>query len=156
MKVRQEDDRVAGKPFLAVMAAVLVVTAIGVLVAWLIEDCRADALGPRAEPAPLMQVHRIPDQIGWMQLRLFDEEAPSLRLRVPQEQRLHGYGWVSREQGVIHIPIERAMELYLRERRDQAGAMPPDDPMQPEDQTGAMPPDDPMQPGQVPRPEEVQ
>ncbi len=26
-------------------------------------------------------------------------------------ERLHSYGWVDREAGVIHIPIERAMEL---------------------------------------------
>jgi hypothetical protein len=28
-----------------------------------------------------------------------------------QEQQLNGYGWVDREHGIVHIPIERAMEL---------------------------------------------
>lgn len=36
-------------------------------------------------------------------------------LRAEEERVLHNYGWVSREQGIVHIPIERAMELVLRE-----------------------------------------
>jgi hypothetical protein len=29
--------------------------------------------------------------------------------------RLHGYGWVDPKAGVIHVPIERAMELVVAE-----------------------------------------
>jgi hypothetical protein len=36
-----------------------------------------------------------------------------------QRELLEGYDWVSRETGVVRIPIERAMELYLQEQ--QAG-----------------------------------
>ena len=32
-----------------------------------------------------------------------------------QQAVLHGYGWVDSEKGVVHIPIERAMELTVRE-----------------------------------------
>ena len=32
-----------------------------------------------------------------------------------QEAWLHGYGWISEEAGVAHIPIERAMELIVTE-----------------------------------------
>jgi hypothetical protein len=39
-------------------------------------------------------------------------------LRAAAEQRLHSYGWVDRQAGVVHIPIERAMELIVR--RDAA------------------------------------
>lgn len=34
-------------------------------------------------------------------------------LRDDEETRLHSYGWVDRQAGVIHMPIERAMELTL-------------------------------------------
>jgi hypothetical protein len=34
--------------------------------------------------------------------------------RAAQSAKLHGYGWVDRKAGVIHIPIERAMELTAR------------------------------------------
>jgi hypothetical protein len=38
------------------------------------------------------------------------------------EQRLKTYGWVDREAGIVHIPIERAMELTVQER---GGGRPP-------------------------------
>jgi len=55
----------------------------------------AEAL-PTAPPAPRLQV------------------APAVdlkSLRAAEDARLHGYGWVDRSGGVVHIPIERAMEL---------------------------------------------
>jgi len=38
--------------------------------------------------------------------------------RAEQESRLHGYEWVDTEAGVVAIPIERAMEIVVREARD--------------------------------------
>lgn len=35
------------------------------------------------------------------------------RLRAGEEWRLQGYGWVDRSQGIVHIPIERAMDLIV-------------------------------------------
>jgi hypothetical protein len=32
-----------------------------------------------------------------------------------QRERVEGYGWVDRENGVVRIPIERAMELVAEE-----------------------------------------
>ena len=51
---------------------------------------------PTAPPAPRLQI------------------APAVdlkSLRAAEDARLHGYGWVDRDAGVVHIPIERAMEL---------------------------------------------
>jgi len=31
--------------------------------------------------------------------------------RATQQAELNGYGWVDRDKGIVHIPIERAMEL---------------------------------------------
>jgi hypothetical protein len=42
-----------------------------------------------------------------------EDEAP--RLRVAQRSRLERYGWVDRGAGVIHVPLERAMEQVLEE-----------------------------------------
>jgi hypothetical protein len=43
-------------------------------------------------------------------------------VRAAQQAELEGYRWVDREQGVVAIPIERAMELVAREleREDPA------------------------------------
>jgi hypothetical protein len=44
-------------------------------------------------------------------------------LREREAQFLHGYGWVDRSAGVVHIPIEQAMHLYL-ERQARAAPSP--------------------------------
>ena len=36
-------------------------------------------------------------------------------LRAEEDAILHGYGWEDRAAGVVHIPVERAMELVARE-----------------------------------------
>lgn len=42
-------------------------------------------------------------------------------LRTQEEATLGSYGWVDREKGTVRIPIDRAMELVVRE---SAGATP--------------------------------
>ena len=44
-------------------------------------------------------------------------------LRQREEEFLHGYGWVDRSAGIVHIPIEQAMHLYI-ERQARAAAAP--------------------------------
>jgi hypothetical protein len=50
------------------------------------------------------------------------------RMRQREGEQLHQYGWVNRQQGVTHIPIERAMELLaqrgLPSRQAQPQQMP--------------------------------
>jgi hypothetical protein len=36
-------------------------------------------------------------------------------LRQREEQLLGSYGWVSRQDGIVRVPIERAMEMILAE-----------------------------------------
>lgn len=50
-------------------------------------------------PGPRLQAHAREDLI---------------KLRAAEEARLNSYGWVDRKAGLIHIPIERAMELTVR------------------------------------------
>jgi hypothetical protein len=54
----------------------------------------------------------IVDQVPFSADRRLDE------WRKERAERLHGWGWVDREKGLIHIPIERAMEEVA------AGALP--------------------------------
>jgi hypothetical protein len=37
------------------------------------------------------------------------------RLRAGQLEQLNSYGWVSEPDGVVHVPIERAMEIVVAE-----------------------------------------
>ena len=48
--------------------------------------------------------------------------------RLPEERTLHSYGWVDQQEGVVRIPIARAMELVAQRglpTRPQASAVPP-------------------------------
>jgi hypothetical protein len=47
-------------------------------------------------------------------------ETPGLKLNLAyrdfeqaDRQRLQSYGWIDKEQGVVHLPIERAMQLLV-------------------------------------------
>lgn len=48
-----------------------------------------------APPAPVLQT---------------DPEADLLQFRAKEKQRLSSYGWIDRAHGVVHIPIEQAMQ----------------------------------------------
>ncbi|MCP3100477.1 hypothetical protein LZ198_16530 [Myxococcus sp. K15C18031901] len=47
--------------------------------------------------------------------RPFALEDSAARLRTTQHARLEDYGWVDRDAGVIHVPVERAMDAILAE-----------------------------------------
>jgi len=49
-------------------------------------------------------------QIGIVNQRLFDLQREAEQKRTEQLDRLNSYGWVDRDNRIIHIPIDRAME----------------------------------------------
>lgn len=130
MKVSQERDHIPGGRVVAVTIGVLVAIVIGVLAAWLIETCRAGQLEAKREPGmflgPVPGVRpgptadtRVPAEIYGMELDIFDVYTPGLTQRARQRQLLESYGWVDRDAGLVRIPIERAMELYLQQREEE-------------------------------------
>jgi len=52
------------------------------------------------QPAPGLQV------TPWPDLKVF---------RAAQEAQLHGYGWVNEPAGVVHVPIDKAKALLLKQ-----------------------------------------
>jgi hypothetical protein len=48
-----------------------------------------------------------------------DPGADLQRYLAAKEKALHSYGWIDRQRGVVHIPIERAMDLTVEESRQQ-------------------------------------
>ena len=45
---------------------------------------------------------------------LFGMRAGGLEAKADAARRLSGYAWVERRAGVVHIPIERAMDIVAR------------------------------------------
>ena len=51
-----------------------------------------------------------------LERKVFNQPNQELeQLRAGQLERLHSYGWVDQNQGTVHIPIGRAMEIVSEE-----------------------------------------
>ena len=64
----------------------------------------------------------IPDEVGNYDIALvhqrpFDLADLGQRKRLKQQQRLSSYGWVDREKGQIHIPIDVAIQRRIGEAK---------------------------------------
>ncbi len=71
-------------------------------------DVASYAVGEKSKfPQPRLEVHPAAD--------LADSEKVS-------ERQLHSYGWVDRKGGLVHIPIERAMQLLLDHGLPEVGS----------------------------------
>lgn len=68
--------------------------------------------GEEAQPSPQLKAVRIVPAPPRLQVNpARDLEA----LRKREDELLGSYGWVDREKGVVRIPIERAMDLLVKE-----------------------------------------
>jgi hypothetical protein len=118
--VRSEEDRISTGKILLVGIVSLVIFFFASLATSLYFDRR------RSE-APL----RVPPEIGsskigMVEQQLFERSRRGESDRMVRQERLRSYGWVDRRQGVVHLPIERAMELVAGGARPAAGdAAPP-------------------------------
>jgi hypothetical protein len=54
-------------------------------------------------------------EVGLIDMPLFEGDDRLDRWRKEKHQALHGYGWVDRKKGTIHIPIEQAMTEVVRQ-----------------------------------------
>jgi len=78
---------------------------------------RVQSLGPPA--SPFANVRVLPPTP-----RLQPDPRRDLQhFREAQQELLHTYGWVDRNAGIVHIPIDRAMDLLIQ--RGQAVVAPP-------------------------------
>jgi hypothetical protein len=73
-----------------------------------------------AGPAPIpKQVDEY--EVGIVNQRVFALDQRAAQKRLQQMERLRSYGWVEREAGVAHIPIDEAMKMYLAEQARKGG-----------------------------------
>ncbi len=112
---RQMADVVPTAKVSLVGVAALVIFALGSLGAvalWRQGERAQQPSGPPPIPADVGQA-----EIGGVFGRPFDEFGGGQAIREAQRRRLESYGWVDRPGGVIHIPIDRAIDLFLAERK---------------------------------------
>ncbi len=56
-------------------------------------------------------------EVGIVNLRVFALDQRAAQKRLQQMERLRSYGWVDREAGLAHIPVEEAMKMYLADQQ---------------------------------------
>jgi len=93
--------------FLVVLSLVLIFTA---LLSWGMFKYFSAAQGNRVPASPFAGARQLP---AGPQLQVNPRE-DLLRFRAEQEHALESYSWENRDDGTVHVPIERAMELLLQ------------------------------------------
>lgn len=110
----QEEDVVPGKLVLALVLAALVLAA--GLVAWssLTLWVREGHLRPsRVFPEARLGA---PYTVAGVRQHTFDSYNESAERNRLQQRQLESFGWVDREHGLVHIPVERAIDLLLERK----------------------------------------
>lgn len=112
--VRQAPDRVRTRTIVLVaIVGVLVTVLASAVPGWMLERRGQFHLDAPTRAADLPVAPREIDLLDQTLLEGADAAASSPR--AAQRRRLERYGFVDRERGVVHIPIERAMDLVVRE-----------------------------------------
>jgi hypothetical protein len=110
-QVRQEPDRVPLRRALWLSALTLTVGAVGVfLSAELLH--RSNITAPERARVSGVEPRPIP-----LEHEPIDHAARGIALQAAQRKRLEQYGWVDRDAGIAHIPVERAMDLRAQDAR---------------------------------------
>ncbi len=56
-------------------------------------------------------------KIGIVEQRLFEHSNQGPAWREAAHRRLDSYGWIDQQKGIVHIPIEKAMEMVEKGAR---------------------------------------
>ncbi len=112
----RDKDPVSGRLVTIVIAGALIVFTFFVVGTWAQLQERMKHLNPAGpyEPPELSKAEINIVNTGLIQLDTRAEEELER-----QRQQLHGYGWVDRDAGVVHVPIERAIERLVSERAER-------------------------------------
>lgn len=110
-----EPDIVSTRKLVAVGIAAALLFLLASLAATRVLLIRREQLNPEGPPPYPSELGK--PKIGMVEQQLFERSRRARELMEKQQAWLGGYGWVDKEHGVIHIPIDEAMERLLRGER---------------------------------------
>ncbi|MFL5311237.1 MAG: hypothetical protein ACJ79H_12365 [Myxococcales bacterium] len=111
----QADEHVASFKVVAVGVVALLVFGAATVWSARILDRTARMLSPGG-PLPVGKEIGKPE-IGIVDQTPFETTRGAEKYRREAMQRLNSYGWVDRQKGTIHVPIERAIEEMVAEQQ---------------------------------------
>lgn len=115
--VRSEEDRISTGPIIAVGVGAVVLFFLASFVTISYLRVKEGDRPPLPMPAELGR-----SKIGMVEQQIFDLATRGEQDRARKRERLSSYGWVDRGAGIVHVPIERAMQLVAEGVRAPAGA----------------------------------
>ncbi|NUO51779.1 MAG: hypothetical protein HOV80_23245 [Polyangiaceae bacterium] len=116
MKPRQQEDRLGRRGLFGVVIGVILATGCAVgAAAWLGASWRA-SFGD--EPYSGGAVIGPPREVDGTPMSLFSDPDPPEATTA--EEQLTSYGWVDEERGIVHVPIDVAIDLYLERTEGEA------------------------------------
>ena len=111
----QADEHIAGFKVVAVGVISLIVFGAATMWSARILDRTARTLSP-AGPLPVGKEIGKPE-IGIVDQTPFETTRGSEKYRREALQRLNSYGWVDPQKGVIHVPIDKAIDQLLSQEQ---------------------------------------
>lgn len=94
--------------------ASLALFAVSILLTWHLY--KFDEAGNQPEGPPALVTPEMgQSEVGIVNQKLFSLEHGAPEMRTAQQKQLNSYGWVNREAGTVHIPIEKAMDALVQE-----------------------------------------
>jgi hypothetical protein len=115
LQVRLNEDVVPPYIFALIFATVVIIL-FGIGWSWLIYHDQSAALGGFPKP---LQLEQAPREISGINQTLILHDRYGQRLRQQQTERLEGFGWIDRDKGIVHIPIDEAMRVVIQKSGSQ-------------------------------------
>ncbi|BDG10522.1 hypothetical protein [Anaeromyxobacter paludicola] len=110
-----EPDVISTGKLVVVGFAAMLVFLLASLAAARILQTRRDQLNPGGPPPYPSELGK--PKIGMVEQQLFDKQTRARELLRKQRAQLAGYGWIDKEKGVIHIPIDEAIDRLVKGER---------------------------------------
>jgi hypothetical protein len=113
---RSEEDRIQTGTIILVGVASLVVFFLASAAAVSYLNVRQGERPPLPIPPEVAR-----SKVGMVELQQFEVAVRGERDRTVRRQRLESFGWVDRGAGIVHVPIEHAMDLVAKGVRAAPG-----------------------------------
>ncbi len=110
-----EDKNLPYRKIVGVGVGSVFVFALGILWSTALLNSAAKEMQP-VGPAPIPPgVNQY--EVGIVNQRLFSLDQRAAQKRLQQMNRLSTYGWLDRPAGVVHVPIDVAMDMLVQEQK---------------------------------------
>lgn len=119
------DDELNMPSVVWVTVGIAVITVLGFVLSWWLYQWRIEAEQAATPPPPPVAQRSAEPRLPPGPLLQPSPEAELREMRREMAEHLDGYGWTDEAQGLVHVPIEEAIDQVLAEGLPKAEPKPP-------------------------------